>query len=68
MNNVQYMPIFMCLGISIGLALGAANNNMPLFMCIGLSIGVGLGAVLDARANEEEKNKNQSEDKKEENE
>ena len=48
-NQIQYLPICMCLGMSIGSALGVAADNLSLFMCIGMSIGVGLGAVIDAK-------------------
>ena len=48
-NQIQYLPICMCLGMSIGSALGVATDNLSLFMCIGMSIGVGLGAVIDAK-------------------
>lgn len=59
----------MCLGMSIGSALGVAADNLSLFMCIGMSIGVGLGAVIDAKnrkaaeSNEDEsEEQNDSED------
>jgi uncharacterized protein YoaH (UPF0181 family) len=48
-NQIQYLPICMCLGMSIGSALGVATDNLSLFMCFGMSIGVGLGAVIDAK-------------------
>ena len=48
-NQMMYMPICMSIGISVGMAIGAALDNIPEWMCIGLSIGVGLGTVLDAR-------------------
>ena len=48
-DKTLYLPIFMCLGISIGVAFGAATNNMPTCMCIGLCIGVGIGAALDGQ-------------------
>ena len=48
-NQIQYLPICMCLGMSIGSAIGVATDNLSLFMCIGMSIGVGLGAVIDAK-------------------
>ena len=48
-NQMMSMPIFMCIGISVGTAIGAALDNIPVWMCIGLSIGVGLGTVMDAR-------------------
>ena len=37
----------MVIGISIGVAIGAATNNIPKAMCLGLSIGLCLGAGID---------------------
>ena len=48
-NQFPNLPIYMSIGISIGVAIGAAMDNLPLWMCLGLSIGVGLGAVIDSR-------------------
>ena len=48
-NQMMLMPFFMCIGISVGTAIGAALDNIPVWMCIGLSIGVGLGTVMDGR-------------------
>ena len=62
-QEVQYLPIFMSIGLAIGLAIGAAADKMPLFMCIGLSIGVGIGAALDA--GKQKKDQNNSNDKTE---
>lgn len=48
-NQTQYMPIGMCLGMSVGTALGAALDNMGLYMCVGLSIGMCIGVLIDAK-------------------
>ena len=47
-NEMHYMPICMCIGLSIGTAIGAAMNNIALYMCAGMSIGVGIGSMIDA--------------------
>ena len=47
-NTTHYMPLCMCLGLSIGTAIGAALNNIGLYMCVGMSIGVGIGSAIDA--------------------
>ena len=62
-NNDQfpYLPIFMCIGLSIGVAIGAAMDNIGVGMCIGCSIGVGLGSALDA-ANRSKNQVNKDED------
>ena len=48
-SKIQHMPIFMCLGLSVGMAIGAASDNMAIGMCLGMSIGMCLGTALDAR-------------------
>ena len=48
-NQTHYMPIGMCLGMSVGTALGAALDNMGLYMCVGLSIGMCIGVLIDAK-------------------
>jgi hypothetical protein len=54
----------MCLGLSIGTAIGAAIGNIPIGMCMGLGIGVCFGSVLD-HANRAKK-ENAEEEKTEE--
>ena len=54
-NQTQYMPIFMCLGMSIGTAIGAATDNMSMCMCLGVSFGMCIGSVIDARNREKDK-------------
>ena len=46
-NQVQYLPIGMCLGLSIGMAVGAAMDNISVGMCMGLGIGLCFGSTLD---------------------
>lgn len=47
-NGIQYMPIGMCLGLSIGLAFGSMMGNVSIGMCMGLGIGLCFGSALDA--------------------
>ena len=54
-DKTHYLPIFMSIGLSIVVAIGAATNNMPIFMSIGLAIGVGLGAALDGQKKKKDK-------------
>ena len=59
-NKTQYMPIGMCLGISIGTAIGAAMDNIPVYMAVGLSLGMCIGSFIDAKNQKAEKDKSQT--------
>ena len=48
-NQIQYLPIGMCLGMSIGSAIGVATDNLSMGLCIGMSIGMCIGALIDAK-------------------
>lgn len=48
-NQTYYMPICMCLGMSIGTAIGVATDNMSMFMCLGVSFGLCIGSIIDAK-------------------
>ena len=65
-DNTKYMPIGMCMGISIGTALGAAMDNIPVCMAVGLSVGMCIGSLIDAKNRKTEKDKLQPEDEEEE--
>ena len=54
-ETIPYLPLGMCIGLSIGVGLGAAMNNIPVFMSIGLSVGLGIGAAMDAANKKKEK-------------
>ena len=53
----------MCLGLSIGLAIGAGIGNIPIGMCFGMSIGVGIGALLDAKNRKDQSGQPHKQDK-----
>ena len=59
-NNTQYMPIGMCMGISIGTAIGAAMDNIPICMAVGLSLGMCIGSFIDAKNQKAENDKSQT--------
>ena len=48
-DNTKYMSIGMCMGISIGTAIGAAMDNIPVYMAVGLSLGMCIGSFIDAK-------------------
>lgn len=52
-NKVPKMPIFMCLGLSVGMAIGMAMGNIGAGMCLGVGVGMCLGAGLDAMEKKE---------------
>lgn len=47
-DPVAWISIYMCFGISIGVAIGTAVENLPLAMAMGICIGMALGALLDS--------------------
>ena len=61
-NNTKYMPIGMCMGISIGTAIGAAMDNIPVCMAVGLSVGMCIGSLIDAKNQKAEKDKSQTDE------
>ena len=48
-NETHYMPLGMCLGMSIGTAIGVATKNLSIYMPIGMSIRMCIGALIDAQ-------------------
>lgn len=64
-NQMQYMPIGMCLGLSVGMAIGAAMDNISIGMCMGLGIGMCFGSAIDA-ANRAKNEKPEDQTKEEE--
>jgi len=53
-NNNQYIPLGMCLGISIGTIIGVSTNKLAICMPIGLSIGMCIGSIIDATKRNDE--------------
>ena len=51
-NGFEHKIVFMPIGMSIGVAIGAVCNNIPMWMCLGLAIGVGLDSAIDASKKE----------------
>lgn len=64
-NNIQYMPIGMCIGIGVGMAIGAALDNIATGMCTGLSVGMCVGVLIDSM-NKRKTDDNPNSDEKEE--
>lgn len=63
-NNIQYIPIFMCLGTSVGMGIGLIFNNIGVGMCLGVGLGVAFGALLDLKnKNTDGNNKNDKNNK-----
>ncbi len=50
-QKIQYMPIYMCLGISVGMAIGVALDNIGVGMCLGAGFGMCIGSIIDANNN-----------------
>ncbi|MBE6582756.1 MAG: hypothetical protein E7648_05800 [Ruminococcaceae bacterium] len=64
-NTTIYMPIFMCIGISVGMAIGVPFGNIPIGMCIGVGLGTCIGGIIDHK-NRKKSQDNSSDDKPEE--
>lgn len=47
-GGILYMPIGLCLGLSIGMAFGSMMGNVGVGMCFGLGIGLCFGSAMDA--------------------
>lgn len=61
-NQTHYMPIGMCMGISLGTAIGVATDNLSIYMPIGLSIGMCIGALIDAQNRKKTKGSSKDEE------
>ena len=48
-NQTYYIPLCMCLGMSMGTAIGVATDNLSIYMPIGMSIGLCIGSLIDAQ-------------------
>ena len=46
--KTSWMTVYMCFGISIGMALGSLMGNISIGMCYGVAAGVLLGSAMDA--------------------
>ena len=46
--KTSWMTVYMCSGISIGMALGSLMGNISVGMCYGVAAGVLLGSAMDA--------------------
>ena len=46
--KTSWMTVYMCFGISIGMALGSLMGNISVGMCYGVAAGVLLGSAMDA--------------------
>ena len=62
-NGSSLLPIYMCIGLSVGMAFGAPTGNIPIGMSIGLGAGVCLGAIIDLINRRSGKNGSQNNDK-----
>ena len=48
-DKTKFLPIAMCMGVSLGCAFGLAIDNLAIGMCLGLSIGVAVGIAIDSK-------------------
>jgi len=57
----QNLSIYMCLGMSVGTAIGVALKNISLWMSIGMMIGICIGAAIDYENQKKSEKKNDDE-------
>ena len=61
-SQVTWLPICMCLGLSIGMGIGSLLfDNMAIGMCMGMSLGVAVGSVIDAKNRADKGNPDENE-------
>lgn len=61
-SEVSWLSIYICFGLSIGLAFGTSMDNTSLGICLGMGIGMCIGAALDS--SEKQKRKKIREERK----
>ncbi len=54
-DDVVWLPIGMCLGISIGMCFGVAIDSIPMGMCFGLCFGMMCGTIMDSNKKNKKK-------------
>ena len=53
----------MCIGLSVGMAIGAPTGNIPIGMSIGIGAGLCFGGIIDLINRRSSKNDSQNNDK-----
>lgn len=48
-NQTSHISFGMCIGTSLGVAIGASTDNLGLWLPLGISLGICFGSLLDAR-------------------
>jgi hypothetical protein len=62
-NGSSLLPIYMCIGLSVGMAIGAPTGNIPIGMSIGIGAGLCIGGIIDLINRRSSKNDSQNNDK-----
>jgi hypothetical protein len=62
-NGSSLLPIYMCIGLSVGMAIGAPTGNIPIGMSIGIGAGLCVGGIIDLINRRSSKNDSQNNDK-----
>lgn len=47
-GNISYLPIGICLGLSMGMLFGSLLGNVGVGLCFGVGIGLCFGTAIDS--------------------
>lgn len=61
-DRIMMMPVFMSIGIGVGVAIGAATDNIPIGMSIGIGVGLCVGALIDRFGNKKKDDNDKSDE------
>lgn len=53
-HTVYYQPICMSIGVGLGMAIGAAFDQLSAGMSIGIGLGLAVGGMIDYMKNKKE--------------
>ena len=61
-NDGSYLSVGVCLGMSIGVALGVVMDNISMYLPIGMCVGMCIGILMDSKKKKETEDDSQAEE------